>query len=285
MTPLRNKMIRELELHRKAPGTIKQYVGAVAELARHYGRSPDLISIEEVRDFIHHLITQRKVAFSTCNLRLAGIRFFFQQVLRRDDFPLRVPAKRSGRLPEPLSRSEVARLFEVTTNTKHRVLLMTAYGGGLRVAELVRLKPQDIHSQRMLIRVNQGKGHKDRYTLLSPRLLEELRAYWREYQPKEWLFPNGGGNGPLPADTARKFFYKAKRRAHIQHGHGIHSLRHSFATHLMEAGVDLPTIQRLMGHNRLSTTALYLHVTSKHLGHIHSPLELLRLPKPADAGV
>ena len=177
MTPLRNKMIRELELHRKAPGTIKQYVSAVAELARHYRRSPDSISIEEVRDFIHHLITQRKVAFSTCNTRLAGIRFFFQQVLRRDDFLLRVPAKRSGRLPEPLSRSEIARLFDATTNTKHRVLLMTTYGGGLRVAELVHLRPQDIHSERMLMRVNQGKGHKDRYTLLSPRLLEELRAY------------------------------------------------------------------------------------------------------------
>ena len=114
MTPLRNQMIRELELHRKGPGTIKQYVSAVAELARHYRRSPDSISIEEVRDFIHHLITQRKVAFSTCNTRLAGIRFFFQQVLRRDDFPLRVPAKRSGRLPEPLSRGEIARLFDAT---------------------------------------------------------------------------------------------------------------------------------------------------------------------------
>jgi integrase/recombinase XerD len=285
MTPLRNKMIRELELHRKAPGTIKQYVTAVAELARHYGRSPDLISIEEVRDFIHHLITQRKVAFSTCNVTLSGIRFFFQQVLRRDDFFLRVPAKRSGRLPEPLSRSEIARLFDATMNTKHRVLLMTTYGGGLRVAELVHLKPQDIHSERRLIRVNQGKGRKDRYTLLSPRLLEELRAYWREYRPKEWLFPGEDGSGPLPMDTARKAFYRAKERARIQHGHGIHSLRHSFATHLMEAGVDLPTIQRLMGHHRLSTTALYLHVTSQHLGHIQSPLDLLRLPEPGDAGV
>ena len=285
MTPLRTKMIRELELHRKASGTVKQYVAAVAELAQHYQRSPDLISIEEVRDFIHYLITQRKIAFSTCNTRLAGIRFFFQQVLRRDDFPLRVPAKRSGRLPEPLSRTEIARLFDATTNTKHRVLLMTTYGGGLRVAELVHLKPQDIHSERMLIRVNQGKGRKDRYTLLSPRLLEEMRAYWREYRPQEWLFPRGNGSSPLPVDTVQKLFYRAKERARIRHGHGIHSLRHSFATHLMEAGVDLPTIQRLMGHNRLSTTAQYLHVTSKHLGRVASPLELLRLPEAADAGV
>ena len=284
MTPLRNKMIRELELHRKAPGTVKQYVAAVAELAQHYGRSPDQLSLEEVRDFLHHLITVQKVAFSTCNVRLAGIRFFYQQVLRRDDFPLRVPAKRSGRLPEPLSRGEIARLFSVTTNTKHRALLMTTYGGGLRVAELVHLKPQDIHSQRMLIRVNQGKGHKDRYTLLSPRLLHELRAYWREYRPQQWLFPNRDGSGPLSAGTVQKLFYQAKQRANIQHGHGIHSLRHSFATHLMEAGVDLPTIQRLMGHTHLSTTAKYLHVTSKHLGRVQSPLELLRLPTSADVG-
>ena len=285
MTPLRNKMIRELELHRKAPGTVKQYVAAVAQLARYYGRSPDCIAVEEVRDFIHHLITQRKVAFSTCNVTLSGIRFFFQQVLRQDDFPLRVPAKRSGVLPEPLSRGEIARLLDATRNTKHRVLLMTAYGGGLRVAELTHLKPQDIHSERMLIRVNQGKGRKDRYTLLSPRLLEELRAYWREYRPKEWLFPGEDGSGPLSEDSARKAFYRAKERAQIVHGHGIHTLRHSFATHLMEAGVDLPTIQRLMGHHRLSTTALYLHVTSQHLGDIRSPLDLLRMPEPADAGV
>ena len=123
MTPLRNKMIRELELHRKAPGTVKQYVAAVAELAQHYGRSPDRITIEEVRDLIHHLITERKIAFSTCNTRLAGIRFFYQQVLRQDDFPLRVPAKRSGRLPEPLSRGEIARLLDATTRRTGRPIV------------------------------------------------------------------------------------------------------------------------------------------------------------------
>jgi integrase/recombinase XerD len=285
MSPLRQKMIRELELHRKAAGTTKQYVAAVAELAQHYGRSPDAISLEEVRDFIHHLITKRKLAFSSCNVRLAGIRFFYQQVLGCRNFDLRVPAKRSGRLPEPLSRSEIMRLFEATRNTKHRVLLMTTYGGGLRVSEVVHLHPQDIHSERMLIRVNQGKGRKDRYTLLSPRLLEELRAYWREYRPQGWLFPNATGSGPLTAGSAKRVFDRAKARAGIKHGHGIHSLRHSFATHLMEAGVDLPTIQRLLGHRRLSTTAIYLHVTSQHLGGVRSPLDLLRLPGPGDAGV
>jgi len=283
MTPLRQRMIRELELHRKSPHTIESYVTAVAQLAQHYGRSPGAISIEEIRDFLHHLITVQKVAFSTCNTRLAGIQFFYHHVLGQEESSLRVPSKRSGRLPEPFSRDEIAKLFEVTTNLKHRALLMTVYGGGLRVSEVVRLQPQDIHSQRMLIRINQGKGHKDRYTLLSARLLEELRTYWRKYRPQhQWLFPGANGMGHLSVGAAQRVFYSAKERAQIQHGHGIHCLRHSFATHLMEAGVPLPTIQRLMGHASLSSTAKYLHVTSQHLDGIHSPLDLLRLPQDSD---
>src|SRR5262245_46873072 len=158
MTPLRQKMIRELELHRKSPKTIEAYVLAVAQLAQYHNRSPDLISVEQIRDFLHYLITERKQAFSSCNQKLAAIRFFYKHVLGRDDFVLRVPAKRSGRLPEPLSRSEISRLIESATHPKHRVMLMTCYAAGLRVSELVRLKPQDIHSERMVIRVEQGKG-------------------------------------------------------------------------------------------------------------------------------
>jgi site-specific recombinase XerD len=276
-------MIRELQLHRKAPKTVEAYVRAVAQLGQFYGRSPEKISLEEIRSFLHHLITVQKVAYSTCNQKLAGIRFFYQNVLHQQDFQLRVPAKRSGRLPEPLSRGEIAGLLDATHNHKHRVLLMTTYGGGLRVSELVRLKPRDIHSQRMLIRVDQGKGHKDRYTLLSRRLLEELRAYWRAYRPHTWLFEGSRAGHHLATDTAQKVFDRAKQRAGVQHGNGIHCLRHSFATHLMEVGVPLPTIQRLMGHASLSTTAKYLHVTSKHLGSIRSPLDLLRLPEQNDA--
>ena len=150
----------------------------------------------------------------------------------------------------------------VTAVEKHRALMMTADGGGLRVAELARLRPEHIHADRMLIRVNCGKGHKDRYTLLSPRMLSELRQYWKAYRPSTWLFTNRDGSGPLPAGTAQGAFDDLKQRAKIVHGHGIHSLRHSFGTHLMEAGVPLPVIQRLMGHAALSTTAKYLHVTS-----------------------
>jgi site-specific recombinase XerD len=282
MTALRQKMIYELELHRKSDSTVKAYVAAVEQLARYYGRSPDQLSLEQIRDFLHHEITVRKLAFSTVNQKLAGIRFFYHEVLGRAEVSLKVPAKRSGRLPEPLARSEIERLLDAARNLKHRVLLMTAYGGGLRVGELVRLLPQDIHSERMLMRINQGKGHKDRYTLISPRLLDELRNYWRAYRPSKWLFEGQGAGVAMPRATAQRIFYNLKQRAGITHGHGIHSLRHSFATHLMEANVQLPVIQRLMGHARLSTTSKYLHVTSQHLASLRSPLELLRLPQPGE---
>lgn len=282
MTPLRQKMIRELELARKSPRTIEAYVTAVAQLAVHYGRSPEAISLEEVRGFLHHLITRRKLAFSSVNQKLCGIRYFYQRVLGRDDFPLKVPAKRSGRLPEPLGRREVARLIAAARHPKHRALLVTCYAAGLRVGELVRLRPADIHSERMLIHVREGKGRKDRYTLLSPRLLEELRGYWRTQRPGEWLFPDGRKRGPMPTGTAQRIYYTVKLRSGVTHGHGIHSLRHSFATHLLEAGADLPTIQRLLGHTSLTTTARYLHVTARHLADTSGALDLLRLPQSDD---
>lgn len=281
MTPLRKRMIRELELRRKAPGTVSSYVKAVEELARYYRRSPDRISTEEIRNYMHFLIVEKKLSYSSCNHKIVAINFFFREVVRRK-VDLRVPMKRSGRLPEPLSREEVARLLDGAENQKHRVLMMTAYSAGLRVSELVRLKPQDIHSDRMLIRVNQGKGRKDRYTLLSQRLLGELRAYWRESRPELWLFPNHSRTDHMPTCTPARAFYRLKQRAGITHGRGIHTLRHSFATHLLEAGVDLRTIQILMGHTSLNTTVKYLHVTEKHLEQTKSPLDLLRLPKPED---
>ena len=283
MTPLRNKMIRELELRRKAPGTVTSYVQAVEELARYYERSLDKISREEVRSYLHYLITKRKLSYSSCNGKIVAINFFYREILGRK-IDLRVPMKKEGRLPEPLSCEEVARLIKATSNRKHRVLMMTAYSAGLRVSELVRLKPHHIKSDRMLIHVEQGKGRKDRYTLLSERLLSELRAYWREYRPLgAWLFRNQAGTGHVPNYTAARVYYRMKKRAGIEHGRGIHTLRHSFATHLLEAGVDLRTIQTLMGHNRLKTTLKYLHITQKHLTETQSPLDLLRLPRPDDA--
>ena len=278
MTPLRQKMIRELELQRLQPSTVNQYVSAVIGLAQFYHRSPDKISREEVRSYLHYLLVDRKLAAQTINGVVVAVRFFYRRVLGQDDFQLNVRCKRPGKLPEPISREEVRKLLDAATNLKHRVLLMTTYGGGLRVSEVVHLQPRHIHSDRMLIQVEQAKGCKDRYTILSQSLLDQLRNYWREYQPGQWLFPNSTKTGPMTVHTARRTYYRIKVKAGIKHGHGIHTLRHSFATHLIEAGVPLPVVQLLMGHSKISTTMKYIHVTQKHLSSVSSPLDLLRLP-------
>ena len=278
-SPLRQKMIREMQLQRLSKLTIKSYLSSVTGLAQHYRRSPCQLSVEEVRDYVRYLIVDRKLAASTINCRICAFRFLYSRVLGQKGFVLHAKCKRSGRLPQPLSRTEVVRLLDATANRKHRMMLMTAYSAGLRVSELVNLQVKDIHSARMLIHVRSGKGDKDRFTLLSARLLEELRAYWLWCRPETWLFLNRDG-GHMSADSAQQIFYKAKTKAGIETGHGIHSLRHSFATHLLESGVDMTLISRLLGHKNLSTTAIYLHVTNRHLSDIKSPLDLL--PKPVE---
>ncbi len=281
MTPLRKRMIRELELQRKAPGTVSSYVKNVEELALYYGRSPDKITREEIRSYLHYLIVEKKLSYSSCNHKIVAINFFNREILGRK-MDLSVSLRKNERLPEPFSREEVAQLILAAKNPKHRVLMMTAYSAGLRVSELVRLRPEDINSQRMVIRVVQGKGRKDRYTLLSERLLSELRSYWRQYRPEKWLFDGQVRGNHLPRQTAARAYYGMKERAGIVRGHGIHTLRHSFATHLLEAGVDLRTIQILLGHKSFSTTLKYLHVTNKRIQETQSPLDLLRLPQSND---
>jgi len=280
-SPLRQRMIREMQLQRMSALTIRSYVSSVAGLARHYRRSPDELSIEQVRDYVQHLIVDQKLASSTVNCRVCAFRFLYSRVLCREDFRLKVKCKRSGRLPQPLSRTEIVRLLDAAANRKHRMMLMTAYSAGLRVSELVNLQVKDIRSDRMLIHVRAGKGDKDRFSLLSARLLEELRAYWLWCRPETWLFLNRNDNH-MSADSAQQIFYKAKAKAGIRTGHGIHSLRHSFATHLLESGVDMTLISKLLGHTRLSTTAIYLHVTNRHLSDIKSPLDLLPEPETSD---
>ncbi len=183
-------------------------------------------------------------------------------------------------MPQILSREQIAKLFEVTTHLKHRALLMTTYSAGLRVSEVARLKVTDIDSQRMTIRVEQGKGAKDRYTLLSKRLLLELRRYWVAYRPKSWLFPMRGGQHPMDPSSVQKVYYNAKRKAGIAKPCGIHGLRHAFATHLLEAGADLHTIQRLLGHGHIGTTMRYFHLAQRHLAKTTSPLDSLELLDP-----
>jgi site-specific recombinase XerD len=279
MTPLRQRFIREMQLRQFSPRTIDSYVDAVYGLAAFYRRSPDRLKLEEIRSYLHHLLTERKLAQSTCNLRAAAITFFYRAVLGQESFNLHFRRKRSGKLPEIFSAEELVRLFEAARTRRDRVFLITTYAAGLRLKEVRCLKPIHIHSERPLIRVEQGKGRKDRYTLLSPRLLVELREYWKEYRPGEWLFPNDAQTEPLDRRSGQRIFENAKRRAGLKRGRGIHTLRHCFATHLLEAGVDLRTIQMFLGHQSLNTTAVYLHLTHKRLSELQSPLDLLRLPK------
>jgi integrase/recombinase XerD len=262
MTKLREQMIQDMVLRGFVPSTQRAYLEAVAKFARHYNRSPDQISNEELKAYLLYLHLEEKRATSTCNVAAAALRFLYHRTLGRPHTDFDVPmARQPSKLPHVLSRDEAARLLASTSFLKHRALFLTTYSAGLRVSEVVRLRPTDIDSSRMLIRVEQGKGAKDRQTLLSPQLLEELRDYWRRVQPGPlFLFPGRDGRSPVRATGVKEAFVKAKRRAKIGKPGGIHMLRHSFATHLLEAGVDLHTLQRLLGHNSIRSTTRYLHL-------------------------
>ena len=283
MGALRKQMDGDLVVRGMAVRTREAYLGAVAGLAKYYGRRPDRVSEAEVQKYLLHLIEERKLAWSSCNVVTQGLKFFYRVTLKRSEAQFVIPRARTPqKLPQILSREEVAALIEKTVNLKHRAVLMTAYGAGLRLNEICHLKVSDIDSARMTLRVEQGKGAKDRYTLLSPRLLAELRRYWASYRPKLWLFTSKDGAHPISDATVQKIFYAAKSRAAITKDCGIHGLRHAFATHLLEAGVDIHTIQRLMGHGHISSTLRYFHLARKHLAGTVSPLELLEAvpPKP-----
>jgi site-specific recombinase XerD len=275
-------MLREMRLQSFSPRTIESYLESMIGLARYYHRSPDQLKLEEIRTYLHYLLCERQLASSTCNLRAAGITFFYRHVLGQQNFDLKFRRKHSRKLPEIYSAEELIQLFDAAPSRRDRVFLMTTYAAGLRLKEIRHLQPRHIHSQRRLIRVEQGKGQKDRYTLLSPRLLEELRDYWKEYRPGEWLFPNATKTGPLGERQGQQIFEQAKRDAGLKRGHGLHTLRHCFATHLLEAGVDLRTIQLLLGHRSITTTTLYLHLTEKKLAQVPSPFDLLRMPQPEE---
>ena len=277
MGALRKQMDDDMVVRGMAGRTRETYLSAVAAMARFYQRGPEQVSEVEVQRYLLHLIQERKLAWSSCNIAVNALKFCYHVTLKHPEAQFEIPRPRQPqKLPQILAREEVARLIERTVNPKHRVLLMTTYGAGLRVSELCHLKVGDIDSARMTIRVEQGKGAKDRYTLLSPRLLRELRRYWSLHRPKEWLFCGTREvDQPISTTTAQKIFYAAKRRAGIGKDCGIHGLRHAFATHLLEAGVDIHTIQRLMGHGHISSTLRYFHLAHKHLTATTSPLELL----------
>ena len=281
MTALRMRMDNDMLVRGMAERTRETYLAAVARLARHYRRSPDRLSPPEVQAYLVHMLREEQLAWSTCNIAVHAFRFLYHTTLGRPAPAFTIPGpKQPKKLPVILSSEEVRRVIEGTVTRKQRALLATTYAAGLRVSEVVRLKLGDIDAQRMSLRIEQGKGAKDRDTLLSPRLLEELRAYWRQYRPARWLFPARGGKGPMDPSTAQKLYYAAKLRAGITKRGGIHALRHAFATHLLEAGTDLHTIQRLLGHGHLGTTMRYFHLAQRTVLKTLSPLEWLDQATP-----
>ena len=277
MGTLRNKMIDAMQLRRFSLRTQQSYLSAVSSLAKFYNIAPDLLDAHKIHAYLLHLTVERGLSWSSCNVAVSAFRFFYLDVLGWDRIDLPIPArKKPTRLPELLSRQEIERLFACAHPPRNRVLLMTTYAAGLRVSEVTNLKVSDIDSSRMMIRVEQAKGAKDRYTILSPRLLDELRLYWKLYHPPSFLFPSTRDpNRRMDIGRAQKIYYQAKQRAGITKGHGIHTLRHCFATHLLEAGVDLRTIQSLLGHTSITTTQRYLHVCQKTLDSKQSLLDLL----------
>lgn len=264
-----------------SPRTQDAYVRAVYFLAKHYRKAPDQLSDEELKNYLFHL-AERQLAASTLNQIVSALRCFYKLVLRRSvDFLCEVlpRSRKAVRRPQAFSAEEVAELLTVgCPHPKSRAFLMTVYGAGLRLEEACHLKFEHINRRRMQIRVEQGKGRKDRYTLLSPVLLAELERYWKCFRPVQWLFPSVKyPNAPMDYHTGQRIFYRAVQRAGLPKRGGIHTLRHSFATHLVEAGVEITVVQRLLGHTSLATTSNYLHVRQERLAQIKSPLQLLDL--------
>ena len=280
MTTLRQKLIDEIQLRGFSIHTQDSYVRSVTGLARFYHRSPDQIVDDEIKAYLLHLLRIKKLAVSSLIVAISGLRFFFGQVLHR---PTKAIEEALPRMKKPVLRPKVYSVQELEQllgwpelNRKHRAVFMTTYAAGLRVSEVCQLRIADLLSDRHQIHVVQGKGKKDRYTLLAPRLLDELRGYWRLYRPKDWLFPSKVyPDRHITEAAVQRAFTEAVARAGLPDRGGIHSLRHSFATHLLEAGVDPLTLQRLLGHSSLRTTTTYLHVRQERLEHISSALDLI----------
>jgi len=283
MTPLRQRLVDDLRLRNYSPRTIEIYVAHVARLAKHFGRSPELLGSEEMRAFQLHLL-ERKVSWSQFNQTVCAWRFFYGKTLgRTEQVPMLAYGKKPKKLACVLSPEEVALLLEAARPGRERVLFKTAYACGLRLMEVLNLQVSDIDSARMLVHVRQGKGNKDRLVPLSLKLLTELRDYWRSYRPARWLFSNQGQQGPVHPGTVQRQLRRAVLKAGLRKPATMHTLRHSYATHMLEAGVDVMTLQKILGHRQLSTTAHYLHLRGDHLQRLPNLLERLALPVPPPA--
>jgi len=286
MTPLRQKMIKAMQLNNLAKNTQRSYLSSVTGITRHYQQSPDTLSQQMIEDYLLYLRNTRGNTAESCGSVAAGLRFFYKYVADKEILFLYRIRKKVKKLPNVLTQEEVWDLINVPTNHKHRLILMTAYSAGLRAGEVAALKPQHIDSKRMLIKVAKAKGNEQRYSILSVKLLEELRRYYETCQPQTYLFPSSyihKKKQPLSYTAVRMIYEKARKKAGITNGAGIHTLRHCFATHLLEAGYDIRRIQVLLGHRRLSTTMIYLHVSRKTLCQIPSPLDLLERARKEDS--
>ena len=276
MTPLRQRMLEDLQIRNYAPTTIAAYIRGVAQFAKHFGKPPDQLGAEHIREYQLFLIKQKGVSLPLYIQVVAGLRFFYTHTLNRQIAIEHIPLPRYQRkLPVILSRQEVKAVLEAPKNLGLRTMLATQYAAGPRVSELAHLKVGDIDSARNVIWIRGGKGHKDRQTLLPPKLLELLRSYWRWKRPTAWLFPGRKPGQPICGPSIFRLCQKAAQAAGITKAFHPHSPRHAFATHLLEAGVNLRTIQVLLGHSKLETTARYLHVADVAVRATTSPLELL----------
>lgn len=279
MKPLREAMIKMMKLRNFAPRTQQAYLTAVEKLARYYKRSPDLITVGEVQDYLIHLQEDQGLSFSSCNQAKSGIVFFFTYVLKNTQLAVTTPGRRTvKKLPQVLSKEEVSNVLNAVPHFRDRLCLELIYSAGLRTEEVIRLKVQDIDSARMTIRIVQGKGHKDRETVLSEKVLLSLREYWACYRPQTYLFPSrhDPADSPMCPSVIRKTFKQAKKKAGVTKAGSLHMLRHSFATHMLEAGYDIKTIQTLLGHNHISTTMIYLHISVGKSSRVVSPLDTIK---------
>jgi integrase/recombinase XerD len=276
MTELRRSMLEELQLRNYSPRTVEVYIRCVANFAQYFKLSPDRLGPEHIRQYQLFLVQRKQVAWAVFNQTVCALRFFYHHVLHRDWMIEHIPYPRhEEKLPVVLSPTEVAAVFQATRNLKHRTILMTIYAAGLRVSEVIHLRVADIDSQRQVICVRQGKGRKDRQVMLSPKLLELLRLYWKSYRPTVWLFPGKPPERPITRETVFTICRQAGEAAHLSKRISPHTLRHCFATHLLEDATDLRRIQVLLGHRNLKTTAKYLHVSNLAVRTTVSPLDRL----------
>jgi len=284
MTILRRRMTQDMQVRNLSPHTQASYLQQVTQFACYFGESPDLLDVENIRTYQVYLTNEKKLAPSSIHIAVAALRFFYRVTLKRDwSFEEVLPLpKKPQKLPVNLSPEEVRDFLGYVHLIKHRVVLTTCYAAGLRISESIRLKSPAIDSRRMVIRVEQGKGQKDRYVMLSAKLLEILRSYWKATRPKEWLFPGDKPGRPISRDAVELACAKAHKLSGLAKPVTPHSLRHAFAVHLLESGTDIRTIQLLLGHRSLATTARYLRIATTRVCATSSPLDLLPRPVPVE---